>query len=93
MIFTLRFNIKINYRTMTNLEKYTHTFVETLGIMAEQTNGLMCQDVEAWDSVGHMTLVAALEDAFDISLDTDDIIDLSSFEKGLEILAKYDVQF
>ena len=61
--------------------------------MAEQTNGLMYQDVEAWDSVGHMTLVAALEDAFDISLDTDDIIDLSSFEKGLEILAKYDVQF
>ena len=78
---------------MTNLEKYTHTFVETLCIMAEQTNGLMYQDVEAWDSVGHMTLVAALEDAFDISLDTDDIIDLSSFEKGLEILAKYDVQF
>ena len=39
---------------MTNLEKYTHTFVETLGIMAEQTNGLMYQDVEAWDSVGHI---------------------------------------
>ena len=49
------------------------------------------QGVEAWDSVGHMTLVAALEDAFNISLDTDDIIDLSSFEKGQEILAKYDV--
>lgn len=78
---------------MTNLEKYTRTFIETLGITAEQTNGLRYQDVETWDSVGHMTLVAALEDAFDISFDTDDIIDLSSFEKGLEILAKYDVQF
>lgn len=78
---------------MTNLEKYTRIFIETLGITAEQTNGLRYQDVETWDSVGHMTLVAALEDAFDISLDTDDIIDLSSFEKGLEILAKYDVQF
>lgn len=93
MIFILRFNIKINYSTMTNLEKYTRIFIETLGITAEQTNGLRYQDVETWDSVGHMTLVAALEDAFDISLDTDDIIDLSSFEKGLEILAKYDVQF
>ena len=38
-----------------------------------------------------MQLVAALEDAFDIMLDTDDIIDLSSYDKGKEILAKYDV--
>ena len=71
---------------MTNLEKYTQTF-------CDQTKGLEYQGVEAWDSVGHMTLVAALEDAFNISLDTDDIIDLSSFEKGQEILAKYDVKF
>lgn len=78
---------------MTNLEKYTQVFVDTLGITADQTKGLQYQGVEAWDSVGHMTLVAAIEDAFDISLDTDDIIDLSSFEKGQEILAKYDVKF
>ena len=78
---------------MTNLEKYTQTFCDTLGITEDQTMGLEYQGVEAWDSVGHMTLVAALEDAFNISLDTDDIIDLSSFEKGQEILAKYDVKF
>ena len=78
---------------MTNLEKYTQTFCDTLGITEYQTKGLEYQGVEAWDSVGHMTLVAALEDAFNISLDTDDIIDLSSFEKGQEILAKYDVKF
>ena len=47
---------------------------------------------EQWDSVGHMTLIAALEDAFDIMVDMDDIIDLSSFEKGKEILRKYDVE-
>ncbi len=40
-----------------------------------------------------MTLVAALEDAFDIMMDTDDIIDLSSYEKGMEILKKYNVTF
>ena len=78
---------------MTNLEKYTQTFCDTLGITEDQTKGLEYQGVETWDSVGHMTLVAALEDAFNISLDTDDIIDLSSFEKGQEILAKYDVKF
>ena len=39
-----------------------------------------------------MTLMAALEDAFDIMLDTDDIIDFSSFQKGKEILKKYEVE-
>ena len=77
---------------MTNLEKYTNVFVETLQITAEQCVGLQYQGVELWDSVGHMTLVAAIEDAFDIMLETDDIVDLSSFEKGKEILAKYDVE-
>lgn len=78
---------------MTNLEKYTNVFVEAFGITAEQTAGLAYQGIEAWDSVGHMTLVAAIEDTFGIMMDTDDIIDLSSFEKGKEILAKYNVEF
>lgn len=78
---------------MTNLEKYTNVFVEAFGITIEQTAGLAYQSIDEWDSVGHMTLMAALEDTFDIMLDTDDIIDFSSFEKGLEILAKYNVSF
>lgn len=78
---------------MTNLEKYTNVFVESFGITADQTSGLAYQGIEAWDSVGHMTLVAAIEDTFGIMMDTDDIIDLSSFEKGKEILAKYNVEF
>lgn len=78
---------------MTNLEKYTNVFVETLQVNAEQCEKLKYQGVELWDSVGHMTLVAAIEDVFDIMLDTDDIIDFSSFEKGKEILKKYDIEF
>ena len=78
---------------MTNLEKLTNVFVETFSIDAEKTKGLAYQSIDAWDSVGHMSLVAAIEDAFDISLDTDDIIDMSSFEKAQEILKKYDVEF
>ena len=54
-------------------------------------DGLTFQAVTEWDSVGHMGLIAALEEAFDIVFDTDDIVDFSSFEKGKEILAKYDV--
>ena len=50
--------------------------------------------METWDSVGHMTLMAALEDAFDIMMETDDIIDFNSYEKGKETLAKnYGVEF
>ena len=78
---------------MTNLEKYTNVFVDAFGITADQTAGLAYQGIETWDSVGHMTLIAAIEDTFGIMMDTDDIIDLSSFEKGKEILAKYNVEF
>jgi len=79
---------------MTNLEKYSEVFCKTFEITADKLAGLKYQDIDAWDSVGHMTLVANLEDAFDIMMETDDIIDLSSFEKGQEILAKnYDVEF
>ena len=80
---------------MSNLEKYTQVFVETFGVTAEEAAKLKYQDIEAWDSVGHMGLISALEDAFDIMMDTDDIIDFSSYEKGKEILSKaeYGVDF
>lgn len=79
---------------MTNMEKYVKAFTDTLEITEEQTKGLEYTAIPSWDSVGHMALIAALEDAFDIMMDTDDIIDFSSFEKGIEILGKnYDVEF
>lgn len=77
---------------MTNLEKYNNAFTETLQISEGELANLQYQGTEFWDSVGHMTLMAALEDAFDIMLDTDDIVDFSSYEKGKEILKKYDVE-
>ena len=75
---------------MNNLEKYNNAFMETFEITEDQLAGLKYQDIAAWDSVGHMSLIACIEDAFDIMMDTDDIIDLSSYEKGKEILAKDD---
>jgi len=76
---------------MTNLDKYAQAFIDAFEVTKEQLEGLAYQSVENWDSVGHMTLVATLEETFDIMLDTDDIIDFSSYEKGKEILAKYNV--
>lgn len=78
---------------MTNVEKLAKVFADTFGISEAEIKGLQYQGIEQWDSVGHMTLVAAIEDEFDIQLDTDDIIDMSSFEKAQEILTKYDIQF
>jgi len=79
---------------MTNLEKYNQAFCEALEIAEEQLNGLEYQGVDQWDSVGHMGLIATLEDVFDIMMDTDDVIDLSSYEKGKEILTKnYGINF
>ena len=77
---------------MTNLEKYNEAFVESFGVAAEQLPSLAYQEIPEWDSVGHMQLIAALEDAFDIMFDTDDIIDFSSYEKGKEFMAKYEVE-
>lgn len=79
---------------MNNTEKYNNAFIESLEVSQDQLAGLEYQAIPAWDSVGHMGLIAALEDAFDIMMDTDDIIDFSSYEKGKEILTKnYDIEF
>lgn len=78
---------------MSNLEKYNKAFCDTLQIEENQLKGLQYQGTELWDSVGHMSLMAELEDAFDIMMETDDIVDFSSYEKGMEILKKYDIEF
>ncbi len=77
---------------MTNKEKYVNAFVEGLEITADQVEGLQYQGIPEWDSVGHMALVSEIEDAFDIMMDTDDIIDFSSYDKGIEILKKYEIE-
>ena len=77
---------------MTNQEKYLNAYVTALEVTPEEAPALVYGESKAWDSVGHMALVAALEDAFDIMMDMDDIIDLNSFAKGKELLRKYDVE-
>ncbi|AJC66813.1 MULTISPECIES: hypothetical protein [Dickeya] len=76
---------------MTNLEKYNQVFVQTFEVSEEILPGYKYQDTASWDSVGHMSMISSLEETFDIMMDTEDIIDFSSYEKGKEILSKYDV--
>ena len=79
---------------MINQEKLVKVFSEALGVDEKViTDELQYNSIPEWDSVAHMSLVAELEEAFGIMLDTDDIIDMSSPAKAREILAKYDVEF
>lgn len=76
-----------------NLEKYNQAFVEALNISEDQLGEeLAFESISAWDSVGHMELVALLEDAFDIMMDTDDIIDFTSYNVGKQLMEKYGVE-
>ncbi len=68
-----------------SLELYRNAFIKAFpGVNDPET--LEFNSIPDWDSVGHMALVSEIEDAFSITLSTDDVIDLSSFAKGLEIL-------
>ena len=77
---------------MTNKEKYKKIFIDSLSIKENFNETIKYNDIPEWDSIGHMTLMSGLEEGFNISLETDDIIDFSSFNKGIEILKKYKIE-
>jgi acyl carrier protein len=78
---------------MSGLEALKQCFAETFALgPAEDPTQLRYQGLAAWDSVGHMQLIAAIETRFDIMLDTADILDLSDFDRAVEILRKYGVE-
>ena len=74
-------------------EQLKAAFVEALGIDGDSTNweGPSYRGIPEWDSVAHMQLVGEIEDSFDVMLETDDVIGMSSYPLAKEILAKYGV--
>ncbi len=71
-------------------ERLQKIFSDSLFIPLESVvDDLKYSETPYWDSVAHMALVAAIEESFDIMLDTEDVIDMSSFLKAQQILAKY----
>tara|TARA_A100001234_G_C12473592_1_gene320383 strand:+ start:45 stop:287 length:243 start_codon:yes stop_codon:yes gene_type:complete len=79
---------------MNNKEKLVFAFTEALGVDDNLiVDSLKYQSITEWDSVSHMILITELEDIFEISIETDDVIDLSSVKKAKEILSKYNVNF
>lgn len=79
---------------MSNIEKYRQAFVESLEIKPEEVLTANMSEIERWDSIGHMSLIAVMEDTFGIEFMPDDITEFTSYEKGLEILkTKYGISF
>ncbi len=79
---------------MSNMEKYNQAFIEIFEIEpSDLTDALEYQSIKAWDSVGHMALMATLEDEFDVMLEMDDIVDFGSYKTGIKTLEKYGVTF
>ena len=77
---------------MKNKNKYIEIFLKSFSIDKKKFNEkIKYNDIPEWDSIGHMTLMSDLEDGFNISIETDDIIDFSSFKKGIQILKKYKI--
>lgn len=77
-----------------NETKLTQAFVTALAIPVEQVvPDLGYGQIKQWDSTAHMVLIAELETVFDVMLDTDDIIDMSSYAKARQILSRYGVVF
>jgi acyl carrier protein len=76
---------------MEQLYKYKLAFVEIVGATEAQLHALVYQGTAGWDSVGHMQLMTHLEDVFCIALEMEDILEFSSYEKGMEIMRKYGV--
>ena len=79
---------------MTNLQKYNKAFMDVLGVKEDAlNNSFTFKLVPQWDSVAHLSLITALEDAFDIMFESEDILHYESYENGKKILEKYGVLF
>ncbi len=79
---------------MENNQKLVHAFHEALGIDSNLIkDNLTYQSIPEWDSISHMILISQLEEDFNVSIETDDVIDLSSFKKAREILIKLGINF
>lgn len=77
---------------MDNTAKLRAVFADSLGVDGDViTDTLEYNSIPQWDSIAHMRLIGALELAFDVMIDTDDVIDMSSVAKAREILKKYGV--
>lgn len=77
---------------MDNVEKYAEILAGAMMIDRADVESASAASLPAWDSIGKLTMVAAIEEAFSIELEAEDIIQFNSYTDGLAILKKYGVE-
>lgn len=78
---------------MTNLEKYDNAFINSFNIEKTQLNdNLSNETLDEWDSIGQMTLITFIEEEFNITLETEDLMKFNSYKNGKEILKNYNIK-
>ncbi len=78
---------------MSNIEKLKEAFVEGLEIPVEEVETATMESVDKWDSIGQMSLVAIIEDAFGIEFEPDEVMQFTSFAAGVDILKNHNIEF
>lgn len=77
-----------------NIKKLNEVFQSSFEVEEKQLSGLAYNQTPLWDSVGQMTLIANIEDAFDIMIDSEDIMDFNSYDNAKRILSEhYNITF
>lgn len=72
------------------MSKYDEVFTQILGIDEEMLkDDLKRDECSSWDSMAHITLVAEIEDVFEIMMNPEDILAFNSYETGKAIVKKY----
>ena len=74
---------------MTNLEQYNRIFRETFSVEDKDLDAdFSYENVAEWTSIRQLALINELEDIFDLMFETEDILNLKSYEIGKEIMRK-----
>ena len=78
---------------MTNLEKYKSIFMDVFNVKEDVLNSEFTKEnVDGWDSIKQLALSSSMEEEFDLLFDAEDILGLTSFDAGLNILRKNNVE-
>jgi acyl carrier protein len=65
-------------------------FIEALDLASDvDVESLEIGNDPGWDSLGHMALVAEFENRFGITLETDDVVGMTSYATSVEILRRH----
>lgn len=80
---------------MTNLEKLNQIFCEVYSVEESSLNeDFVNTNVETWDSIHQLSMVAAIEEAFDLMMDAEDILEMTSYVNVKNLLtSKYEIAF